>query len=443
MSTVQPALQIVGLSPERLKPNPNNPRTHKPSQVRRIAKSIETFGFIVPIIIDELDNVLVGHGRLLAARHLDMPEVPTICVRHLTPEQRRAFTIADNRLTEMSIWDERLLAEQLKELSLVGVSLDVEVTGFDMGEIDLMIEGLEPVKEDDADLIPPPSATPAVSCVGDVFELGRHRVCCGSALEESAYAALIQGQQAAMVFTDPPYNVPISGHVCGMGRVQHREFAMASGEMSVVEFTDFLRRGMQCMAKCSRSGAVHFICMDFRHIGELLAAGADVYAKLLNLCVWAKTQGGMGSLYRSQHELVFVFQSGEVSHRNNVQLGRYGRNRTNLWTYASPNAPFGRKTEEGRLLELHPTVKPVALVADAILDCSARGDIVLDPFLGSGTTVIAAERTGRICYGIELDPVYVDTVIRRWEAYTGEQARHVGTGKTFDEIAQDRSHSND
>jgi DNA modification methylase len=235
-----------------------------------------------------------------------------------------------------------------------------------------------------------------------------------------------------MAFTDPPYNVPIGRHVSGMGAIQHREFAMASGEMTNAEFTQFLTGAFELMVRHCHDGSLLYICMDWRHMGELQTAGS-VCGELKNVCVWCKSNSGMGSLYRSQHELVFVYKVGTARHRNNVRLGKHGRNRTNVWNYSSVNS-FGRTTDEGNLLELHPAVKPVAMVVDAILDCTARGDMVLDPFLGSGTTLLAAERTGRCCFGLELDPLYVDVIIRRWQHHTGDTARHVGTGRSFDEM---------
>ncbi len=277
-----------------------------------------------------------------------------------------------------------------------------------------------------------------MSAVGDLWLLGRHRVLCGSALDGVAFTTLMAGEQAAMVFTDPPFNVPIEDHASGLGAVRHRDFVMASGEMNEAEFTAFLTRACSLLAGHSADGSLHFICMDWRHLGELQAAGAAIYSELKNLCVWVKSNAGMGSLYRSQHELIFVFKHGRAPHRNNVQLGQYGRHRSNVWQYPSINS-FGRGGEEGNLLALHPTVKPVAMVADAIMDASARGEIVLDAFLGSGTTVVAAERMGRRCFGLELDPRYVDTAVRRWQAYTGERARHAVTGKTFDEVADERA----
>lgn len=414
-----------------------NPRTHSPRQIKQIARSIEAFGFNVPVLIDAQEQVIAGHGRVLACRQLGWADIPTIRLDHLTPEQARAFMVADNRLTETSAWDDQLLAETLRDLSLVELDFDLEAIGFTMGEIDLRIEGMTdtPVKDDPADAPATVATGPVVTQPGDLWLLGRHRLFCGNALELAAYTQLMEGKRAAMTFSDPPYNVPIGGHVSGLGAIQHREFAMASGEMNPAEFTGFLTSALAFMAEHSRDGSIHYICMDWRHLGELLTAGGTVYSELKNICVWCKDNAGMGALYRSQHELVLVYKSGRGKHRNNVELGRNGRHRSNVWRYPGVNS-FGRSTEEGNLLALHPTVKPVALVADAILDCSARGDVVLDPFLGSGTTLIAAERVGRRCYGMELDSVYVDTIVRRWQALTGEAAIHATSGTTFEEQAK-------
>jgi DNA modification methylase len=420
-----------------LKPDPKNPRSHSRSQIQQIAKSIETFGFNVPVLVDKDDNVVAGHGRILACRRLGWTTVPTISLAHLTPAQAKAFLIADNRLTENSEWNDRLLAEQLKELSLLDLDFELDVTGFELPEINLRIESLsdgDAAEDDPLDRIPAATGS-AVTQPGDLWRLGQHRLFCGNALDAASYARLLDGEKAGLVFTDPPYNVPVHGHVSGKGVIQHREFAMASGEMTEAEFTDFLGQACTQLAAYSAPGSIHYVCMDWRHVGGLLAAGMKVYAELLNVCVWVKHNGGMGSLYRSQHELVFVFKNGAASHCNNVQLGKYGRNRTNVWNYRGAN-DFGRPTEEGNLLAMHPTVKPVALVADAILDCSRRGDLVLDGFLGSGTTLIACERTGRRCCGVELDPRYIDTAIRRWQKYTGAAAASAATGKTFAECEE-------
>jgi DNA modification methylase len=431
------SLNIVYRRIDELKPDPANPRRHSKQQIRKIADSIQAFGFNVPVLIDREKNVVAGHGRLLACGELGWSEVPTLCLDHLTPAQARAFRIADNRLTEISEWDDRLLAEQLKELSVLGLDFNIEVTGFEMGEIDFRIaslEGLSEADDDPADALPDTPAGPRVCNLGDLWILGRHRVLCDSALDRHAFATLFGDEHAAMVFTDPPYNVPIDGHASGLGAVHHRPFPMASGEMDSPQFTEFLKQAFNNLAAFSVDGSIHFVCMDWRHVEELTAAGRGVYGELKNLCVWVKDNAGMGSLYRSQHELVFVFKHGRGGHRNNVQLGRFGRNRSNVWDYPGANS-FVRSGEEGNLSALHPTVKPVAMIADAMLDCTARGEIVLDGFLGSGTTVIAAERTGRRCYGLELDPGYVDTIIRRWQKLTGNSALHSASGRSFDDFA--------
>ena len=431
-------LKIIYRRIDELRPDPANPRRHSKKQIRQIAHSIKVFGFNVPMLIDRDNNVVAGHGRLEACRGLGWSRVPTLCLDHLTAAQARAFMIADNRLTEISSWDDRLLAQQLKDLSLIGLDFSIEVIGFEMGEIDLRIASLEDPTEDSdpADEMPELPASPPLSKTGDIWLLGRHRILCGSALDAADFAALMGEERAAMAFTDPPYNVPIDGHASGLGAIHHRQFPMASGEMNRPQFTTFLTQACQKLAAYSVEGSLHYVCMDWRHLEELLAAGGQAYGELKNVCVWVKDNGGMGSLYRSRHELVLVFKHGRKEHRNNVQLGQFGRNRSNVWNYPGVNS-FARCGAEGNLLALHPTVKPVAMVADAVLDCSARGDIVLDAFLGSGTTVIAAERTGRRCRGLELDPGYVDTIVRRWQALTGGSARDASSGRSFDDLARE------
>ena len=424
-------LRVVYRQIEDLKLDPANPRHHTSKQVRQIGESIKAFGFNVPILVDRENNIIAGHGRVLAAREIGLSEVPTLCLDHLTAAQARAFMIADNRLTEIATWDDRLLAQQLKELSLLGLDFDVTITGFEVAEIDLRIASLEDLPEtgnDPADAVPEIAAGPPLSKLSDLWVLGRHRVLCGNALDPEAFRTLLGDEHAAMVLTDAPYNLPIDGHVSGLGAVHHRPFPMAAGEMDRPEFAAFLRQACRNLAAFSVDGSLHFLFMDWRHIEDLLAVGREAYDELKNICVWVKDNAGMGSLYRSRHELVAVFKSGRNEHRNNIQLGRFGRNRSNVWHYPGANS-FARCSEEGNLLALHPTVKPVAMIADAILDCSARGEIVLDAFLGSGTTLIAAERTGRRCYGLELDPAYVDTIIRRWQALTGGSACHADSGQ--------------
>jgi DNA modification methylase len=418
---------------EKLKPDPKNARRHSVKQVRLIANSIATFGFNVPVLIDAEDNVIAGHGRLLAARRLGWSEVPTIRLDHLSEGQRRAFMIADNRLAEVAVWDDRLLAEQLQALSSVDLDFDIETIGFDMGEIDLRIESLRAQETQVTEPAIPDVTGPVISRLGDLWLLGRHRVLCGDARDEAAHGLLMGAERAAAVFADPPFNVAIEGHVSGLGRIHHREFVMAAGEMTPAAFTAFLEASLALMKRSSHPGSPAFICMDWRHMSELLAAAGSASLDLVNLCVWTKPNAGMGSLYRSQHELVFVFKLGPGRHRNNVQLGAYGRHRSNVWAYAA-GPGFGRAGEEGRLAALHPTVKPTAMIADAILDVTRRGDIVLDPFLGSGATLMACERTWRRCHGLELDPLYCDVIVRRWQAYTGGAARLATTGESFDAL---------
>ena len=434
---------IVYCAIDQLKPDLAKPRRHSSKQIRQIANSIETFGFNVPILIDRDGQVIAGHGRLLACRLLGITEVPTLCLDHLTPAQARAFMIADNRLTEIAVWDDQLLAQQLKDLSLLGLDFNIEVTGFEMGEIDLRIASLDDpaqTEADPADVVPEIPAIP-LSKLGDMWLLHRHRLLCGSALDSAVFAALMGEERAATAFIDPPYNVRIDGHAGGLGAIHHRPFPMASGEMDRSQFTAFLGQAFRNLMAFSIDGSIHFVCMDWRHVEELLAAGREAYDELKNICVWVKDNAGMGSFYRSRHELVCVFKHGRNGHRNNIQLGQFGRNRSNVWHYPGANS-FARYSEEGNLLALPPTVKPVAMVADAILDCSARGDIVLDAFLGSGTTLIAAERTGRRCHGMELDPGYVDTSVRRWQKLTGGSARHAASGRSFDDLAREAEVAN-
>lgn len=429
-------LRITYRDPHDLKPRAKNPRTHTPKQVKQIAASIQEFGFVNPVLVDADAGIIAGHARVEASKLIGMTDVPTVRVDHLTPAQIRAYVIADNRLAETAGWDRSLLALELQELS-VELNFDVTVTGFETAEVDLIIGELGQDTPDEADQVPPIDRTvPAVSKPGDLWRLGRHYLLCGDALNQASYDKLLQGQRAQMVFIDPPYNVAIDGHVSGLGKVKHREFAMASGEMSPTEFTQFLRSAFRQLNQFSIDGSIHFVCMDWRHIREVSDAAADTYSELKNLCVWAKTNAGMGSLYRSAHELVFVFKNGRASHINNVELGRFGRHRTNVWQYAGATT-FG--SERDASLAMHPTVKPVAMVADAILDCSERGGIILDSFAGSGTTLVAAEKTGRIGCAIELDPQYVDVIVRRFEKTYGTKVVYADSGLDFQSVAERRA----
>jgi DNA modification methylase len=430
------SLSIETMLVSRLRPHAGNARTHSKKQIRQIANSIQRFGFTNPVLVGDDGEILAGHGRVEAAKLLGFESVPTVLLRHLDETQRRAYVLADNKLAINAGWDRDTLAIELQ--GLINLDFDVELTGFALAEIDLVLDeardsspsGSPEVDDDIPDL---GDSVSSVARAGDVWYLGRHRLVCGDARDGAHFDLLMDNERADLIFTDPPYNVPIDGHVTGLGRIRHRDFAMASGEMSVTAFTDFLQQTLGNAAARARDGAIAFVCMDWRHMGELQQAGLAVFSQLKNLCVWNKTNGGMGTFYRSKHELVFVFKVGTAPHTNTFGLGESGRYRTNVWDYPGINT---LRPDRGQDLAMHPTVKPVALVADALKDCTRRGEIVLDPFGGSGTTLIAAERTGRQARLIEYDPAYCDVIMRRFERVTGRQAKQATTGRTFEDVAE-------
>ncbi|MCG7519498.1 DNA methyltransferase [Ruegeria sp. Ofav3-42] len=405
-------LKIVYRKTDDLIPYAGNARTHSDKQIDQIAASIRQFGFTNPVLIDEKGGIIAGHGRVAAANRLGAVEVPTVELAHLSDAERRAYVIADNRLAELAGWDRDILKIEFQALEELELDFDLEITGFETAELDLLLDYDDEETADPADEVPEPDAEQAITKPGDVWMLGAHRLICGDARDPETYATLMGDDRARAVFTDPPYNVKIDGHVCGSGAVKHREFAMAAGEMDASAFTAFLDASLGAMAGVSIDGAIHFVCMDWRHMPELQAAGSKTYSELKNLIVWAKTNGGMGTFYRSRHELIYVWKVGSAPHLNTFGLGEKGRYRTNVWGYPGVNS-FGGNQKD---LELHPTVKPVALVADAIRDVTRRGDIVLDGFGGSGTTLIAAERCGRRARLVELDPIYCDVICRRFMA---------------------------
>ena len=432
-------LQIEQTPIHALRPQDRNARTHSKRQIRQIADSMKRFGFNNPILTDDNSQIIAGHGRLEAAKLLGMTTVPSIRLSHMSETEKRAYIVADNAIALKAGWDRETLAIELQ--GLIDLGFDVELTGFEPAEIDLILGDWQEASGGSAapeDQCAEPLEDATVSRPGDLWILGSHRLLCGDARSSEAYRTLLGADRADLIFTDPPYNVPIEGHVSGLGRVHHREFAMGSGEMTEVEFTGFLTQVFRAAADVSRDGALHYICMDWRHLYEALSAGRAVYSSFLNLCVWNKDNGGMGSLYRSKHELVLLFKAGTKSHTNNVELGRHGRNRTNVWEYAGVNTFRTGRLDE---LAMHPTVKPVALIADAIKDASKRSSIILDPFCGSGSTLIAAEKTGRRGHGIEIDSQYVDTAVRRWQRYSGKSACLDGSNATFEEISDRRSSS--
>lgn len=423
-------------SPASLKPWPNNPRTHSDKQLAKLKASIRKFGFTAPVLIDEYGVILSGHGRVEAATSLGLESIPVRAISGLTEAQKRAYVIADNKIAEQSKWDSGLLKSELN--LLLQDEFEIETTGFSTAEIDLMFDDSQEPEDSNPDDLRPEDVEEEVEVVtqsGDLWLLGNHRLLCGNSLEAASYERLLQGELVQLVVTDPPYNVKVQGHVCGSGKVKHKEFAMASGEMTQSEFTAFLSSAFSNLHGVMQDGAILFSFMDWRHMREVLDAGTPIFGELRQLCVWAKDNGGMGTFYRSQHELVFVFKKGDAPHINNFELGQHGRYRTNVWNYPGVNTFKGKGYE---LLAMHPTVKPVSLIADALRDCSQRKGIVLDPFAGSGTILIAAERTGRHARAIEFEPKYVDVAIHRWQRITGKQAILESTGQTWDEVCAER-----
>jgi DNA modification methylase len=424
---------LIDRSVASLKPYDRNARVHSKKQVRQIADSIKRFGFINPVLVSDEGQIICGHGRVEAARMLGMESVPTLAVSHLSEAERRAYVLADNKLALNAGWDSDILVIELQ--GLIDLDFDVALTGFSLAEVDLALDEAserDPARRDEPeDVVPEHHAVP-VTRHGDLWLLGRHKLICGDARVPADYAALLGNERADLVFTDPPYNVAIERNVTGHGKYRHREFAFATGEMTEAQFTAFLTQALCATASVMRDGALAFVSMDWRHMVELLAAGRAAFNEMKNLIVWNKANGGLGTFYRSKHELIFVFKAGTAEHTNNFGLGGDGRYRTNVWDYPGANAKSAMRSEA---LEMHPTVKPVALVADAIRDCSKRGDIVLDAFGGSGSTLIAADKTGRVARLIEYDPHYCDTIIRRWEGLTGKRAALAETGELFEDRA--------
>ncbi len=426
--------EVVERRLAELKPSPHSARLHSPKQIHQIAESLKAFSFVAPILIDGSDVIVAGHGRYEAAKLLGLLVVPTICLDHLTTDQLRAFALADNRLAELAGWDNEVLKVELSHL--IEIDFEVELTGFVTPQIDLIVssDATPAPKADPADAVEPVGEQ-AVTQRGDLWLLGEHRILCGDARERVDYETLLGGELAQMCFTDPPYNVKIDGHVGGLGRIKHRPFPMASGEMSKPEFIAFLTSVLGEIAAALQDGALIYTCIDGPHLHEMLNSGYAVFDELKAVITWAKTNAGMGSLYRSQTELIPLWKKGKAPHINNIELGSHGRYRTTLWTYAGANG-FGR----GRMEDLaaHPTVKPCAMVMDAIKDASKPKGIVLDSFGGSGTTLIAAAKTKRRGYLMEYDPLYVDGAIGRWEKLFKGQARHSVTGLSFSEMAAQR-----
>ena len=438
---MQRHFHIEHQSPSALRPYAGNPRRHSRAQIKQIAASIQRFGFTNPVLVSDENEIVAGHGRVAAAKQLGLETVPTLRLSEMSETERRAYLLADNKLALNAGWDQALLAIELQ--ALIDLDFDVTLTGFSLAEVDLTLEAAREADPDadgaadaGAENQIPPTEPVAVTRPGEVWQLGRHRLLCGDARFADDYDKLLEGHAADLMFTDPPYNVPIDGHATGLGRVRHREFAMGVGELDEAAFTAFLTQTLGAAGRCCRSGAIAYVCMDWRHMGELLAAGRSAFSELKNLCVWNKSNAGMGSFYRSKHELVFVFKVGSDPHVNNFGLGQTGRPRTNVWDYPGVSSGGAARAEA---LAMHPTVKPVALVADAIKDCSRRGEVVLDPFAGSGTTLIAADACGRLGRVIEYDPRYCDVIVRRYQQLTGKEAVLAGDGRSFEAVEAERS----
>jgi DNA modification methylase len=425
------ALQTITVSIDEIRPYSRQLRRRSRRDREKLKTLVERYGQVRPVLLDADYVVIDGHALLEALKGLGRAQVLVTIVHGLGDAEVKGLRLAINRLPEDAAWDDENVRHELTELLQLGFELDL--TGFDPVEIDHHLEidipKLNGVEDDDAPL----REANVVSRSGDVWLCGGHRVGCGDATDADFIRSMLGEASADMCFVDPPYNIQIGGFASGKGKTEHREFVQASGEMTEGQFTSLLTRSLGVLASSSSQNALIYACMDWRHLYELLSAGRQCGLKLSNLCVWAKTNAGMGSFYRSQHEHVAVFRAGADAHLNNVELGRHGRNRSNLWTYRGMNS-FGRDRDAA--LAAHPTVKPVLLVADAIRDCTRRGQIVLDTFLGSGSTLIAAEETGRLCVGCDLDPGYLDVCVRRWQARTRQDAVHAVSHRTFEEHAE-------
>ena len=427
---VLPRLELSYVPLNELRTSARKLRKLDPAHVREVASSISLLGFCDPLLVGCGNELIDGEARYEAAKQLGLDRVPCVHVEHLNPDERRILRLAVNRLAEKGQWDLDTLKIEFEELILLDAP--IEITGFSPAEIDHVIlgdatEGLEQGP------LEPDSAT-AVARVGDMFQLGPHRIVCGDATDPAVLARLLEGDAPGrLVLTDEPYNVKIAGNVTGG---VHREFAMASGEMTDAEFLAFNAAWMAAVLPYLCDGGVCGTFIDWRGSPTVHSAATKLGLVPLNLIVWAKTNAGMGSLYRSQHELLPLFKKGTAPHVNNVELGKRGRWRSNVWTYPGASS-LGSDARRG--LKDHPTVKPTAMLEDALLDLSNRGDVVVDPFLGSGSTLIAADKTGRVCRGVELDPLYVDVIVRRYDAASGEAAVLVETGETFDRLIARRS----
>lgn len=436
----------LGLKIERrkiseIKPAKRSARNHSKKKINNLSAGIERYGYIDPIIIDENDRVIAGHARLAAAKKIGMDWIEVIKISHLSETEKKAFAIFNNRIAELSEWDFGVLKLEYDDIEADPVTrLDIPLLGFTEMEINQFdIGDTKETQDVEEEALPVVDRSQVVTLPDDIWLIGKdHRLGCGDVRDQQLVRKVMNGELADCVFTDPPYNVAIDRNVCGSGKIRHSEFMMASGELSPALFEAFLQDGLGLLASFSRDGSIHFVCMDWRHLHELYSVARHVYHEQKNLICWNKTNAGMGSFYRSQHELIAVYKRGKGKHTNNFGLGETGRYRTNVWTYAGVNS-FGPNQND---LALHPTVKPTALVVDALLDVTHRGQIVLDGFAGSGTTLIAAEKIRRRARLIELDPYYCDIICKRAFNVLGLEARLESTGETFEEVQRQRLTTN-
>jgi DNA modification methylase len=423
-------LTITDVPVASIRPYPNSPRVHSKAQRKKAKKLIQHHGVATPLLVDANHQIIDGHLRWEVAQELGLETLPCVIIPSRNEANNRDLRLAINKLPEDTRWDREKLFIELS--SLVEIKYDLELTGHDQGAIEIILD-YEPTPRNVVEDAPLPIPDrPAVTKPGDLWLLGPHRLRQGDACNPDDVADVVGDAKVRVVFADFPYNCRIGGFVSGLGQPKHREFPQASGEMSAEEFFRFKKRCLEVLINHLIDGAIIYACMDWRNIRSLISAGEALGLDLKNICVWAKTAAGMGTFYRSQHELIAVFKYGTAEHINNFELGQYGRSRTNLWSYRGMT---GFSKDRKDLLKVHPTVKPQIMVADAIRDVSKRGDVVFDPFSGSGTTLMAAHETGRVCCTIELDPLYVDAAILRWQAATGIDAVLAATGETFDEIA--------
>ena len=432
-------LELIYLPPGEIQPYPDNARVHPEEQLKMIEASIAAFDFNNPVLVTPEHVLIAGHGRLEAAKKLGLERVPALVLAHLSEAQQRAYRVADNAIMLKGEWSLELLAQELEFVSAVDFDIPVEALGFEMGEIAFLIDDAKSAASrggnDEEEVVEPDRSLASVSRLGDIWQIGPHGVICGDARDRATYARLLGDRRADVVISDMPWNVPYKGHIGGLGKVQHEEFVMASGEMTREEFRGFTKDVLVLQSDFSRPGALSLQFIDWRSVADMIEVGEEVYDALINLCVWVKPNGGMGSLWRSRHELICVFRTKGARHQNNVQLGKHGRNRTNVWEYAGASS-FG--AERMKNLAAHATCKPVAMIAEAIKDCTNRGDLVLDAFLGSGTTVMAAHESGRVGAGIELDPHYVDVAVQRIAEVVGTEPVHED-GRSFEEVREQRS----